>query len=121
MNKSITLGEALQRLTRERSGNAQAPLSPESDAYLAQLRGKLDRLTQENRSREVLAGIPHSYCRLEAPHLRNHEEFFLALYFLDKAPEDCERLAAHLNNCFLCSEVFSEVLRDFHKPQPKNS
>ena len=112
----LGLEQAIDAVPRV-SGNTpakQAPLSPESDAYLAQLRGKLDRLAQENRSREVLAGIPHSYCRLEAPHLRNHEEFFLALYFLDKDPEDCERLAAHLNNCFLCSEVFSEVLRDFH-------
>ena len=124
MNKRLTLGEALQRLTLERSGDAppeQEPLSAESDAYLAQLREQLERLSTEKRSRAVLGGIPHHCCRLNHPHLLNHEAFFLSLYLLEKAPEDCERLAIHLNNCFPCAEVFAEVLRDFRKPQPKNS
>lgn len=123
MKRLLTLGEALQRLSGEDSGAPAAPeaLSPEADAYLTQLREMLGGLRTEHRSREVLAGIPRHYCRLDEPYLRNHEAFFLSLYFLEKAPEDCERLATHLNNCFPCAEIFAEVLRDFRKPQPKHS
>jgi len=69
------------------------------------------------RVREVLLnGVPDSRCNPES-RLVGNKEFFTA-YLLeyrsnDEHQQHCKKLSRHLNDCFQCFEVFSDVVRDY--------
>ena len=56
-------------------------------------------------------------CSINQPFLENNEDFFIALFSDTKHDDACIRLYKHMNDCYPCFEIFSQVLRDYYRQE----
>jgi hypothetical protein len=118
MEVKPTLGWALAHLQTARDlQNAQ--FAPDQRSYLDHIVDRLNLLNSDSKLDEILESLPNKGCAGGNPFLENNDDYFIALFSNAKYDEACINLYNHLNNCYHCFEIFSQVLRDYyhHKPQ----
>jgi hypothetical protein len=114
----LPLGWALAHLqTAQNEKNAQ--FAPNQRSYLEHVVNRLKILNSDGQPAAILNSLPERGCTSSAPYLENNDDYFIALFSNSKYDEACINLYNHLNNCYHCFEIFSQVLRDYyrHKPQ----
>ncbi len=123
MDENLTLGRAIGylKLQRDDSFSVETPaLSPEGRDYLEKLSETLQNLKNNRAEVSLLENIPRFPCELERPYLKDNEPFFLALFLIPGVKVNCADLFVHLNNCFSCAAIFSDMLRDYHQALHKD-
>ena len=88
------------------------PVDDQDKITLERLRKHLQELESMQNSGEILSAIPPHVC-LSEPFLKNNEIFLLALFLKHSSLNHCTTLYEHLNSCFACTEVFSDVVTGF--------
>jgi hypothetical protein len=107
------LGWALAHLESEQLSQS-TQLNETDRCYLDQLVQRLDDLKKNGRVATVLTKIPAQSCLHNHPFLENNDDFFIAFFTSSKQENACINLFKHLNDCFHCFEIFSQVLRDYY-------
>lgn len=123
MDENLTLGRAIGYLQLQRDGSfsVETPaLSPEGKDYLERLSEILQKLENQNDALPPLKNIPLYPCELDRPYLNQNEPFFLAFFLIPGFKMNCSDLFVHLNNCFSCASIFSDMLRDYHQALHKD-
>jgi hypothetical protein len=87
--------------------------------YLEQVTNRLKVLNSDGKLIEILESLPDKGCTVDNPFLENNEDYFIALFSNTKYDKACIRLYNHLNNCYHCFEIFSQVLRDYYRNKPQ--
>ena len=110
-----TLGKSLAVLKFPPSGSAQIQNNfPEfkDEKALHQLQKRFKELSKNGHSH---VSIPNQPCLTEAPYLAGNTDFFLTFY-LD-APKDghCAAIISHLNQCYHCFTIFTDVARAYYR------
>ena len=108
-----TLGWAIAHLQTEQISQDQ-PLSDPAKTYLDHMIRRFDFLKTDGRLSSILETVPVKACIFNHPFLENNEDFFIALFSDTKQEETCIKLYQHLNDCYHCFEIFSQVLRDYY-------
>ena len=108
-----TLGWALAHLQAEKTIE-HPPLSEADKSYLDHMIRRIDFLKADGRLLSVLETVPAQSCLYNHPFLESNQDFFIALFSNAKQEETCIKLYHHLNDCYHCFEIFSQVLRDYY-------
>ena len=115
----FSFGQALAILKFEHSSgrSTQIDLSVENTERLKNLREHVKNF-QASSLESILQKCPTSSCQTESPFLQENEDFFIALVMFKIRDEQngkhCNPLMEHLNDCFRCFEVYSEVMREYY-------
>ena len=59
--------------------------------------------------------IPSQPCLTEAPYLAGNIDFFLTFYLTAPKNGHCAKIIGHLNNCYLCFNIFTDVARAYYR------
>ena len=111
--------EALAILEFEHTSgqSAQIDLSVENTERLKKLREHVNNF-QSSGLDSILQKCPTGPCQTESPFLQENEDFFIALVMFkirgEQNGKHCNPLIEHLNDCFRCFEVYSEVMRQYY-------
>jgi hypothetical protein len=108
-----TLGWALAHLQAEQTIE-HPPMSATDKNYLEPMIRRFEFLKADGRLSSVLKTVPAQSCLYNHPFLENNEDFYIALFSNTKQEETCIKLYQHLNDCYHCFEIFSQVLRDYY-------
>ena len=108
------LGWALAHLQTEKNLSALQVSEADSD-YLRYMRERYRQLSRDGKLIAVLEKLPDRPCLMNHPFLEGNEDFFIALFSKTKHDEACIRLYKHMNDCYRCFEIFSQVLRDYYR------
>jgi hypothetical protein len=124
MIEELSLGQALAVLKAEDEtsdlGNPLPFYAPSNEEFLSGLRARREWLkTEPRRVKTLYKTVPKPGCKEEFSFLADNPEFFLAYITLTphaakKSLGEVSRLFEHMNNCFICFEEFSLVLRDYY-------
>lgn len=114
MNRTaLKLGWILALLEVEDDKNHQ-PL-PETESNQKELmRKRMLAMQSGDEARNISDSIPHTTCPMEHPFFSGNEDFFLNLFLNHHKDPVCTKLTAHLNKCYSCFEIFTQVLRDYY-------
>lgn len=113
-SKHESLGWALAHLQAE--GKGPAPSAADADnVLLAKMKERYRQLSSNGQLKAVLESLPEQSCLSEKPFLESNEDFFIVLFSDIKHEEACIKLYTHMNDCFSCFEIFSQVLRDYYR------
>ena len=121
-HSSMELGQALAyiRNVLNFSGDELEGLSAQQRTYITNVHHRFVELSS-NRQDDVYTKIPHCSCPSDKPFLTENMDFFISflLIGIDEADEKSHaKLTKHLNDCFWCFELFTDVVRDyFHASQ----
>ncbi len=127
--EELSLGQALAVLkSHDRApslSNTGMPFhAPGNEKFLSSLRERRERLkAHAHLLEDLFTTIPEQGCEKEYSFLADNPDFFLAYITLTpqaakNSSGDFFRLFEHMNNCFMCFEEYSLVLRDYyHKMQ----
>ena len=113
----VTLGGAIALIKHTQLGKELKSL--EDKGYVQKLYQRWQSLVNhQNQVESLLNAIPEEPCHDEKCHLADNEDFFVVymLMYLPKAVNDnyCIGLVKHLNNCYRCFKVYSDVMRDYY-------
>ena len=113
-----TLGWALAHLPTGTNG-ISTNFAPDQRNYLVQMVDRLKMLSSDGQRTSILDSIPERGCTSTKPFLEHNDDYFILLFSNNRHDQACISLYNHLNNCYHCFEIFSQVLRDYyhHKPQ----
>ncbi|MFQ5649321.1 MAG: hypothetical protein ACE5IY_05210 [bacterium] len=121
MSDHRKLGHALAFLDAEVEKSKSFEAQQLSDAmmdYVQHLHKVRASILAENRVEGIFDAIPTTYCHSETAYLAGNEDFFVARFTIARVDAEeskpCQNLSKHLNDCFKCFTVFTEVLRDFY-------
>ena len=120
-NTKYTLGQILAYLYTERSDknpDHTFKLSTEETEQLDSMRQRFEKISFGENFFNILTCLPNNQCNGEIAHLQSNEDVFFAILSLGlkngDCSKDCKQLFNHLNSCFRCFEIFSDVMRDFY-------
>ncbi len=108
------LGWALAHLQAERT-TTSSQLTPSEQDYLEHMKDRFKLLNGNGKMVSLLENLPDRTCLINQPFLADNEDFFIALFSDTKHDEACIRLYKHMNDCYPCFEIFSQVLRDYYR------
>ncbi len=111
--QKVSLGWALAHLQAEKKVQS-AQVSEADKDYLHKILKRYYLMKDNGRLHEALEELPTHTCSLDHPFLQNNEDFFIALFSDTKHDEACIRLYKHMNDCYRCFEIFSQILRDYY-------
>ena len=63
----------------------------------------------------IIKKLDRNECSFEAPFLKDNSDLFLLLLFQKEIPELCTNLGKHLNDCYQCFQIFSQVMQDYYQ------
>lgn len=116
----MPLGRALAFLEFELAGGqiAQTNISEKAFEDLSSFRKRLQELKIPATVEKIFSDKPLAACQTDKSFLQGSNDFLLAFVLLIKPDESllqkyCEWMTSHLNDCFWCFEVYSEVMRDY--------
>jgi hypothetical protein len=115
--KHIELGKSLAhlRLADEFADNTNFIYKFEDKEELSEFRNRLIDLTTSPDRNLIIHKLDHSECTFEAPVLKDNSDLFLLLLFQKEIPELCSNLGKHLNDCYQCFQIFSQVMQDYYQ------
>ncbi|MBN1999828.1 hypothetical protein JW935_19890 [candidate division KSB1 bacterium] len=86
-------------------------------AKLEDYRSRFSSLESENRLVKIFSEIPKNRCEPGSSYLENNKDFFYAYILLMRYDVLLEKygnhIANHLNDCYVCFEVFYHVIQDY--------
>jgi len=113
---TLTLGRAIACLKfEEQIDHHNFNQSFQDDDFLNSLRLRAASLENDKFKSANVDGIPENGCYLDQLYLDNNPDFFLNLFLNGPQNGVCVKLTQHLNNCFGCFQVFTEVIRDYYQ------
>ena len=111
---STKLGWALAHLQAKGIRSAADQSGPDRD-YLNHMQARYRELSHNGKSTVIVRQLPACPCLIDKPFLENNEDFFITLFSDIEHEEVCARLYKHMNDCYPCFEIFSQVLRDYYQ------
>jgi len=115
MEKTTTrMGWALAHLQTGQN-RISLTLSESENVYLTHMKERHRQLHSDGQLIKILDRLPGQPCFIGQPFLEGNEDFFIALFSEVKHDEACIRLYKHMNDCYACFEIFSQVLRDYYQ------
>jgi hypothetical protein len=124
LNKSgLTLGQLLAFLVADNKGKnsiAWQQLSVTEKELLNSIFQRIEQIKSNNKVADIFGNLPLHQCKTKTAYLHDNEDFFLALFSFDSSDNNkyiskhCFRLSKHLNDCYRCFEIFSNVMRDYY-------
>ena len=117
------LGQALAELQlRQKQSNNNVieggkALSEVEEKLLAIAQKRLDKIRDHAASSQIAERLAEYRCQTDQPFLENNLDFFLALLFSSSGETQfgyCQQFFKHLNVCYQCFEIFSEVMRHYY-------
>jgi hypothetical protein len=121
MKESVpSLGKMLAFLCAEKSENhtfnsLELPLNVKVE--FIRLKERVRDINTNGIVEKIINEIPRLQCSGAQPFLESNIEFFLLFFAMEKDAETkrklCHQLNIHLNNCYRCFTVFSDVLRSY--------
>ncbi|MFQ5640335.1 MAG: hypothetical protein ACE5IR_20340 [bacterium] len=117
--QEMTLGAALAIIRNEREvSSVSGKASKKDQELLRRLRERRDFFNRnpEERKRQLNSLTKKCCGDRESGLSRNNDYFVAQLLTSSKATDkqNCDLLAVHLNNCYKCFIIYSDVLRDFY-------
>ncbi|MEJ2052542.1 MAG: hypothetical protein P8X42_01365 [Calditrichaceae bacterium] len=82
---------------------------------LSQFRNRLKDLTKSPDRKLIIDKLDEKECSIESPYLKDNTDLFLILLFQTEIPELCSNLGRHLNDCYQCFEIFTQVMQDYYR------
>lgn len=116
-NRQIKLGKALAhlRLVDEFADDTDFIQKFDDKEKLANFRNRLNDLISSPERNLIIKKLDYNECSFEAPFLRDNSDLFLLLLFYQDIPELCTNLGKHLNDCYHCFQIFSQVMQDYYQ------
>lgn len=112
--KQLSLGQAMAYLDKNQTG-AWQDLSESKIIYLDDLSGRLQEIEKEKKAVKIIATRGQANCDSRST-IEGDEDFFLSCLVIghngDKSGE-VEKFIRHLNSCYKCFQVYSEVIGDY--------
>jgi len=116
-----TFGQALAYLEfEEKNGEPYSGslLAEHELDCLTELKKRMQQLRQHKNNNEILGEIPDKMCQSEQTFLQDNIDFFLVLLFFQAQTKNrndkCLKISTHLNTCYRCFEIFSQVMRNYY-------
>ena len=115
--KYINLGHSLAhlRLVDEFAQDQNFLRKFEGKEELSEFRSRLKDLTAGSDRNLIINALDHQECTLEAPFLKDNSDIFLLLLFQKENPQLCANLGKHLNDCYQCFQIFTQVMQDYYQ------
>jgi hypothetical protein len=114
-----TLGWALAHL-QATNNEIFTQFAQDQRSYLEQIVNRLKILNSDGQMATILTSLPDGGCTSSTPFLENNDDYFIVLFSNTKNDQACINLYNHLNNCYHCFEIFSQVLRDYYHNKPQS-
>ena len=116
-NKYIKLGKSLAhlRLVDEFAEDTNFVRKFEDKVELSEFRNRLKNLTSSPERNIIINKLDQRECTFDSPFLKDNPDIFLLLLFQKEIPELCANLGNHLNDCYQCFRIFTEVMQDYYQ------
>ncbi len=116
-NQYVKLGKTLAhlRLVDEFADDTNFIQKFEDKEELTNFRNRIKNLTSSPERNLIINKLDYNECSFEAPFLKDNSDLFLLLLFQKEIPELCTNLGKHLNDCYHCFQIFSQVMQDYYK------
>lgn len=113
----INLGKSLAhlRLVDEFAEDTDFISKFEDKTELSQYRNRLNYLSASPDRNLIIEKLDQNECSFEAPFLKDNSDLFLLLLFQKEIPQLCTNLGKHLNDCYQCFQIFSQVMQDYYQ------
>ena len=125
MKNAIKLGEAIAYLEyKGMIGFLETTEKPRTKALntLKHMMDTYQRLKSEDENK-FFKGLPGQSCNSSKAYLENNDEFFIYYILLFDRLESKKnlitRIITHLNDCFWCFEIYSQVMQDYYNTSQK--
>jgi hypothetical protein len=114
---TLELGQALAYVRNVLDVNTDEleGISPQQRSYLSAMQSRFIELSSKKPD-DIFKHIPRCSCNSDFPFLENNLDFFIAFLLIgidENNVEDHAKITKHLNDCFWCFELFTDVVRDF--------
>ena len=116
-HEHIKLGKSLAhlRLVDEFPEDIDFIRKFEDETALSQFRNRLKDLSGSPDRNYIIEKLDQTECCFEAPFLKDNSDLFLLLLFQKEIPALCTNLGKHLNDCYQCFQIFSQVMQDYYQ------
>jgi hypothetical protein len=108
-----TLGRALAHWQAQQT-KTRTFIPGDQEDYIRTINDRYLDLKNDGKMQAVMENLPRGACYSDRPFLKDNEDFFIVLFSDTKQEEACISLFQHLNNCYYCFEIMSQVLRDYY-------
>ncbi len=116
----LSFGTVLACLNMDKESTVEGiaeQFSERDKAKLEDHRTRFTSLESAGRLATIFSSIPENRCEPGFSYLENNRDFFYAYILLMRYDELMEkygnRIAEHLNDCYICFEVFYHVIQDY--------
>ena len=116
-DNGMTLGSAIAFLSLEGLSDDSVLTQSEKD-YLKALKERYAQLDDGRGIEKIYQNIPRHSCISTECFLDDNTDFFISYVLLSEKQNNNDRklssLFKHLNDCFGCFEVYTEVMRNYY-------
>ena len=117
--KEMGIGAALAYIksTKDAKEINGKRISEQDFEYIRSLRNRFDYLAARGNEEKIFQSIPENRCECTNQFLSGNVDFFLSFVLLDddlKLEKFSPRFIKHLNNCFWCFDIFTNVMREYY-------
>jgi hypothetical protein len=116
-DNGMTFGSALAFVSCEGMSDDSVLTQSEKD-YLKTLRERYIQLDDRKRIEKIYKNIPRNRCVSQKCFLDDNIDFFISYVLLSEKHYSSDRkfssLFKHLNDCYGCFEVYTEVIRNYY-------
>lgn len=120
--KRLTIGQALAVIDAKLNRGASFETLTDGAENISEIENLL-KLFHNNSGQDVTVQPPQNICLSESPYIQGNTKLLMACFISNDENSLSERekkkLTKHLNDCYWCFRVFSQVSRDFHWTQEK--
>jgi len=115
--RKIDLGKSLAhlRLADEFARDTDFIQQFKDKEELTRFRVRIKDLTRSPERNIIINKLDERECSPESPYLRDNSDVFLMLLFHNEIPELCSNLGKHLNDCYQCFKIFSDVMQNYYQ------
>lgn len=103
------------------NGDASKDLTDDGKQLIARVHNRYLHIAESPHG-ELFKNIPSSSCSGKSPFLLDNVDFYVAFLLVGIDEDNNEyhaKIVKHLNDCFWCFELFTDVLRDFFHASQK--
>ena len=112
----IGRGLGLYRLREERRRNDEwLKLNSEDQRILHEVDTVIDGILEVKNSQSRLLNVDFARCGVNTSTLEEDPALLVDIFVLETSDDDRERFLKHLNDCYVCSSIFAEILRSCHR------
>lgn len=108
-----TLGRALAQWQAQHM-NTLEQIPEDQNDHIRLIDRRYLELKNDSKMQSLMASLPQGACSYEQPFLKDNQDFFITLFSEWRDDHACIKLYEHLNSCYYCFEIMSEVLREYY-------